>query len=71
LYKKSIDINQKLITTLKKENIPYIDLFNANCIKNECNYFNANNTPMLFDDNHLTKEWSDTYVDIIKTQSGL
>ncbi|UXE39636.1 acyltransferase family protein [Raoultella ornithinolytica] len=71
VQKKSIDINQKLITTLKKENIPYIDLFNANCIKNECNYFNANNTPMLFDDNHLTKEWSDTYVDIIKTQSGL
>ncbi|ENP7127264.1 TPA: acyltransferase [Klebsiella pneumoniae] len=71
VQKKSIDINQKLITTLKKENIPYIDLFNANCIKNECNYFNANNTPMLFDDNHLTKEWSDIYVDIIKIQSGL
>lgn len=69
LTSKTID--KKLSDALKKSDVRYVDIFNFNCKKDTCTYLDENKTPMMFDQNHLTKKWADRYVEHIKAQTGI
>ncbi|HBY9381953.1 TPA: acyltransferase [Klebsiella pneumoniae] len=71
IQKKAIDTNNSMVQLFNKEGLNYLNVFNANCDANTCSYFTKDRVPMLFDDNHLTREWADTYVSKIKQLSGL
>ncbi|WP_407289438.1 acyltransferase family protein [Raoultella planticola] len=68
---QAIDTNNSLMSLLNKNNMEYLNVFNTNCHDGNCSYFTADHTPMLFDDNHLTREWADTYVARIKLLARL
>lgn len=63
--------NKELSQFFERKGFKYVDIFDANCVNNECVYFTDNKIPMLFDDNHLTQEWSDRYAKIIKEKINL
>ena len=68
---QAIDTNNALMSLLNKNNVEYLNVFDANCHDNKCSYFTTEHIPMLFDDNHLTREWADIYVTRIKTLARL
>jgi peptidoglycan/LPS O-acetylase OafA/YrhL len=71
IQRKAIDTNNSMVKLFNKQGLHYLDVFNANCDANACSYFTKDRVPMLFDDNHLTREWADVYVTKIKQLSGL
>lgn len=71
VQQKAIDTNNSMIQLFNKQGLNYLDVFNANCDAKICSYFEKDRIPMLFDDNHLTREWADLYVKRIKLLSGL
>lgn len=71
VQQKAIDTNKLMIQTFNQQGLNYLDVFNTNCEANKCSYFTKDRIPMLFDDNHLTREWADIYVKKIKELSGL
>ncbi|WP_407081479.1 acyltransferase family protein [Klebsiella electrica] len=68
---RSKNANEKLKGILSGIDASYIDIYDINCKASDCKYFDKNNIPMFFDDNHLTMEWADYYVSIIKKQTNL
>lgn len=68
---RSKEANEKLKAILLGGGASYIDIYNANCNNLDCKYFDKNNKPMFFDDNHLTIEWADHYANIIKERTNL
>lgn len=67
----SIKTNDHLSNALGLSGVRYLDIFNSNCINGKCSYIDTNKIPMLFDQNHLTKEWADRYVHEMRKQAGI
>ncbi|OKP29374.1 acyltransferase family protein [Serratia fonticola] len=67
----SIEINNILSKNLNNNVARYIDIFNLNCNEDKCRYFDEHKEPMLFDQNHLTKDWADSYVKYVREKSGI
>lgn len=58
-------INKKLNSSLDKLNIPYINIYDMGC-EDKCELISKGGVPMLFDTDHLTHEWAEYAVQIIK-----
>ncbi|HDJ2774586.1 TPA: hypothetical protein PP069_004474, partial [Serratia rubidaea] len=69
--KESRASNQWMSKQLAQSGINYIDVFDLNCSQGRCDYIDKNNVPMMFDKNHLTKTWADSYVKHIRASVGL
>ncbi|EQB0886714.1 TPA: acyltransferase family protein [Raoultella ornithinolytica] len=68
---KSREMNKKLSESLRINEIKYLNIFDLNCSGGRCVYFDDKKIPMLFDDNHFTREWADINTRFILKQSNL
>lgn len=64
---ESITHNHQLMAYAKENKIQYIDVFNLGCKNATCPVTDDSGIPIMFDRNHLTKEWADKQVDMIKS----
>ena len=65
---ESIAYNKQLSIYAKDNNIKYINVFDIGCNDSTCPIIDENGIPMMFDRNHLTKEWADKQVDMIRSK---
>lgn len=64
---KSITHNYELRAYAKENQLQYIDVFNLGCKNATCPVIDDSGIPIMFDRDHLTKEWADKQVDMIKS----
>nr|WP_257721780.1 acyltransferase family protein [Raoultella ornithinolytica] len=68
---ESVSINNMLSKSFLDLGLNYINVFDVGCSKDICSLIDENETPYMFDTNHLTKPWADKMVRYIKNMSGM
>lgn len=70
IEKNSADLNSYLMSKLANSEVKYIDIYDFECDKNKtnCQYFDDNGSPYMFDKNHFTLPWATKVVGLIKSK---
>ncbi|MCU5771591.1 acyltransferase [Erwiniaceae bacterium BAC15a-03b] len=51
-------VYQEINKIASQHNVKMIDIYDYGCTGGKCAFINSNHTPMFFDDNHFTYEWT-------------